>query len=94
MFDDPNKALKKLQEQLWAAEESEEDIFAAPSEPEDSPDGLPEEYEEYEYGEGTVPEQQDEPDPPRKNTKALLLMALLLLEVAALFAVLAWWLLW
>lgn len=91
MFDDPNKALKKLQEQLWAAEEPEEDIFAAPSEPEDIPDGLP---EEYEYGEGTVPEQQDEPDPPRKNTKALLLVALLLLEVAALFGVLAWWLLW
>ena len=44
MFDNPNKALKKLQEQLWAAEEPEEDIFAAPSEPEDIQDGLPEEY--------------------------------------------------
>ena len=46
MFDDPNKALKKLQEQLLAAEEPEQDIFAPPpKEPEY------EDYDPAEYGE-------------------------------------------
>ena len=58
MFDDPNKALKKLQEQLLAAEEP------------------------------------DTPDPRKRQNKVALLVALLLLEVALLFGVLAWWLLW
>ena len=88
MFDDPNKALKKLQEQLLAAEEPEQDIFAPPpKEPEY------EDYDPAEYGE-EAPE--DEPGAPQEKnrTKVALLVALLLLEVALLFGVLAWWLLW
>lgn len=91
MFDDPNKALKKLQEQLLAAEEPEQDIFAPPpKEPE---------YEDYdlaEYGEEAPQEPEDEPEAPQEKNrnKVALLVALLLLEVALLFGVLAWWLLW
>lgn len=91
MFDDPNKALKKLQEQLLAAEEPEQDIFAPPpKEPE---------YEDYnpaEYGEEAPQEPEEEPEAPQEKNrnKVALLVALLLLEVALLFGVLAWWLLW
>ena len=87
MFDDPNKALKKLQEQLLAAEEPEQDIFAPPpKEPEY------EDYDPAEYGE----EATQEPEAPQEKNrnKVALLVALLLLEVALLFGVLAWWLLW
>ena len=91
MFDDPNKALKKLQEQLLAAEEPEQDIFAPPpKEPEY------EDYDPAEYGEEAPQEPEEEPEAPQeknRNTVALL-VALLLLEVALLFGVLAWWLLW
>lgn len=87
MFDDPNKALKKLQEQLLAAEEPEQDIFAPPpKEPEY------EDYDPAEYGEEAL----EEPEAPQEKNrnKVALLVALLLLEVALLFGVLAWWLLW
>lgn len=91
MFDDPNKALKKLQEQLLAAEEPEQDIFAPPP--------LEPEYEEYDPAEyaDEIPSEQEEPEeqePPRNKNKVALLVALLLLEVALLFGVLAWRLLW
>lgn len=86
MFDDPNEALKKLQEQLMAAEEPEEDIFAPPpAQPEEAPEETDEE---------PLPEEQDTPDPRARQNKMALLVALLLLEVALLFGVLAWWLLW
>lgn len=87
MFDDPNKALKKLQEQLLAAEEPEQDIFAPPpKEPEY------EDYDPAEYGE-EAPQEPETPQEKDRN-KVALLVALLLLEVALLFGVLAWWLLW
>lgn len=88
MFDDPNKALKKLQEQLLAAEEPEQDIFAPPpKEPE---------YEDYDPAEYGEEEPEEEPEAPQEKdrNKVALLVALLLLEVALLFGVLAWWLLW
>lgn len=91
MFDDPNKALKKLQEQLLAAEEPEQDIFAPPpKEPEY------EDYDSAEYGEEAPQEPEEEPEAPQEKNrnKVALLVALLLLEVALLFGVLAWWLLW
>ena len=91
MFDDPNKALKKLQEQLLAAEEPEQDIFAPPpKEPEY------EYYDPAEYGEEAPQEPEEEPEAPQEKNrnKVALLVALLLLEVALLFGVLAWWLLW
>ena len=92
MFDDPNKALKKLQEQLLAAEEPEQDIFAPPpTEPEY------EDYDTAEYGEESPEEEpEEEPEAPQEKNrnKVALLVALLLLEVALLFGVLAWWLLW
>lgn len=91
MFDDPNKALKKLQEQLLAAEEPEQDIFAPPpKEPEY------EDYDPVEYGEEAPEEPEEEPEAPQEKNrnKVALLVALLLLEVALLFGVLAWWLLW
>lgn len=90
MFDDPNKALKKLQEQLLAAEEPEQDIFAPPpKEPEY------EDYDPAEYGEEAPQEPEEEPEAPQEKNrnKVALLVALLLLEVALLFGVLAWWLL-
>ena len=80
MFDDPNKALKDLQDQLLAAEQGEQPLPAAPREK--SP------ARKY----TTVKKQPAQQ--PEQNHKAALLVALLLLEVAALFAVLAWWLLW
>ena len=87
MFDDPNKALKKLQEQLLAAEEPEQDIFAPPpKEPEY------EDYDPAEYGE-EAPQEPEAPQEKNRN-KVALMVALLLLEVALLFGVLAWWLLW
>lgn len=91
MFDDPNKALKKLQEQLLAVEEPEQDIFAPPpKEPEY------EDYDPAEYGEEAPEEPEEEPEAPQEKNrnKVALLVALLLLEVALLFGVLAWWLLW
>ena len=91
MFDDPNKALKKLQEQLLAAEEPEQDIFAPPpKEPEY------EDYDPAQYGEEAPHEPEEEPEAPQEKNrnKVALLVALLLLEVALLFGVLAWWLLW
>lgn len=89
MFDDPNKALKKLQEQLLAVEEPEEDIFAPPG----AQSREPEEFFGEELPEiPELPEAPVNPDARRQN-KISLLVALLLLEVALLFGVLAWWLL-
>lgn len=93
MFDNPNQNLKKLQEQLLAAEEPEEDIFA-PAQEEYQPDD-PEEYAE-EYPEEYPEDPEDEADARerQRKTRQSFLLALLLLEVALLFGVLAWWLLW
>lgn len=93
MFDNPNQNLKKLQEQLLAAEEPEEDIFA-PAREEYQPDD-PEEYPE-EYSEEYAEDPEDEADARerQRKTRQSFLLALLLLEVALLFGVLAWWLLW
>lgn len=98
MFDNPNQNLKKLQEQLLAAEEPEEDIFAPareeyePDDLEEYPGEYPEEYPE-EYAEEDPEEEADARERQRKTRQSFLL-ALLLLEVALLFGVLAWWLLW
>ena len=89
MFDNPNQNLKKLQEQLLAAEEPEEDIFA-PAREEYEPD-YPEEYP-GEYPED--PEDEADARERQRKTRQSFLLALLLLEVALLFGVLAWWLLW
>lgn len=89
MFDNPNQNLKRLQEQLLAAEEPEEDIFA-PAQEEyelDYPEEYPEEYSEDSEDEADARERQ-------RKTRQSFLLALLLLEVALLFGVLAWWLLW
>lgn len=97
MFDNPNQNLKKLQEQLLAAEEPEEDIFAPareeyqPDDPEEYPGEYPEEYPE-EYAED--PEDEADARERQRKTRQSFLLALLLLEVALLFGVLAWWLLW
>lgn len=97
MFDNPNQNLKKLQEQLLAAEEPEEDIFAPareeyqPDDPEEYPGEYPEEYPE-EYAED--PEDEADAREQQRKTRQSFLLALLLLEVALLFGVLAWWLLW
>ena len=93
MFDNPNQNLKKLQEQLLAAEEPEEDIFAPareeyqPDDPEEYPGEYPEEYAED-------PEEEADARERQRKTRQSFLLALLLLEVALLFGVLAWWLLW
>ncbi len=94
MFDNPNQNLKRLQEQLLAAEEPEEDIFA-PAQEEYEPEyseEYPEEYSE-EYPEEDSEDEADARERQRKTRQSFLL-ALLLLEVALLFGVLAWWLLW
>ena len=97
MFDNPTQNLKKLQEQLLAAEEPEEDIFAPareeyqPDDPEEYPGEYPEEYPE-EYAED--PEDEADARERQRKTRQSFLLALLLLEVALLFGVLAWWLLW
>ena len=80
MFDDPKKELRRLQEQLLAAEEEQWEtevtggrfLREAPGEIEEEPEEAPSE------GRSHIPA----------------LVAALLLEVAALFGVLAWWLLW
>ena len=92
MFDDPKKELKRLEEQLLAAEEEQwaESAF------------LPEEEEPAEPEAGgrfLLPEEPEAPPEPeeapgRPNIRVPILVAALLLEVAALFAVLAWWVLW
>ena len=89
MFDDPKKELKRLEEQLLAAEEEQwaEDAF------------LPEEEERTEP-EYALPEEPEEPPVPEEEAsvkpslRVSILVAALLLEVAALLGVLAWWLLW
>ena len=84
MFDDPKKELRRLEDQLLAAEEpqwepQEEEL------PEEEPGGLFLRQEE--------PEEEEEAPAP-KPSRVPMLLAALLLEIAALFGVLAWWLLW
>ena len=86
MFDDPKKELKRLEEQLLAAEEEQwaEDAF------------LPEEEErtEPEYALPEEPPAPEEEASVKPSLRVPILVAALLLEVAALLGVLAWWLLW
>ena len=86
MFDDPKKELKRLEEQLLAAEEEQwaEDAF------------LPEEEErtEPEYALPEEPPAPEEAASVKPSLRVPILVAALLLEVAALLGVLAWWLLW
>lgn len=92
MFDDPKKELRRLQEQLLAAEEEQWETPEEVCEPE-------EEEPEVTGGRflreapGEIEEEPEEaPSEGRSHIPAL--VAALLLEVAALFGVLAWWLLW
>lgn len=89
MFDDPKKELKRLQEQLLAAEEEqwEEEIFEE-EEPE-APNGR---FLREEIPPEPVEEELEEEPVARSRVPAL--VAALLVEVAALLGVLAWWLLW
>ena len=88
MFDDPKKELKRLEEQLLAAEEEQwaDAVFQ------------PEETESTEP-EILLPEEPEEPPVPeerasvKQSLRVPALVAALLLEVAALLGVLAWWLL-
>lgn len=86
MFDDPKKELKRLEEQLLAAEEEQwaEDAF------------LPEEEERTgpEYALPEEPPAPEEEASVKPSLRVPILVAALLLEVAALLGVLAWWLLW
>ncbi|MGM9605048.1 MAG: hypothetical protein ACI3XG_08275 [Faecousia sp.] len=97
MFDNPKKELQRLEEQLLAAEE---EPWAEPMEaPEEAPAEEPEaggrflRREEPEEQPPREPEDEEE-TPGRQSNRAPILVAALLLEVAALFGVLAWWLLW
>ena len=90
MFDDPKKELKRLEDQLLAAEEEQWETPMEPAEPE-------EDYPEAAGGRFLRVEPSPEPeeeDPPEQRNRVPILVAALLLEVAALFGVLAWWLLW
>ena len=97
MFDDPKKELRRLQEQLLAAEEEQ---WETPEEVYESEEEEPEEEEPEVTGgrflreaPGEIEEEPEEvPSEGRSHIPAL--VAALLLEVAALFGVLAWWLLW
>ena len=80
MFDDPKKELRRLEDQLLAAEEPQWE----PQE-EEQPGGLFLRQEEQE---------EEEEAPAPKPSRVPMLLAALLLEIAALFGVLAWWLLW
>ena len=86
MFDDHKKELKRLEEQLLDAEEEQwaEDVF------------LPEEEErtEPEYALPEEPPAPEEAASVKPSLRVPILVAALLLEVAALLGVLAWWLLW
>ena len=88
MFDDPKKELKRLEEQLLAAEEEQwADAVFQPEEEITEPESLlPEEPEQP-----TVPEKEASAKP---SLRVPILVSALLLEVAALLGVLAWWLLW
>lgn len=88
MFDDPKKELKRLQEQLLAAEEEqwEEEIF-------EEPEQIPEEAQHFLLEEPEPVEEEPEEEPVARS-RVPALVAALLVEVAALLGVLAWWLLW
>lgn len=81
MFDNPKKELQRLEEQLLAAEQTEQ-----PQAP------LEELY--LPRQEEPAPAEPEEATPREPNRRVPYLVAALLLEVAALFGVLAWWLLW
>ena len=81
MFDNPRKALQRLEDELLAAEEAEwkgqwEDIPQAQEESD------PEEL---------LPDSEEAP--ARSPSRTPMLLALLLIEIGLLFAALAWWLL-
>ena len=89
MFDNPKKELKRLEEQLLAAEEElwTEDAFV----PEDA-EGIEPEYVLPEEPE-LLPMPEEEA-PVKQSLRIPILVSALLLEMAALLGVLAWWLLW
>lgn len=97
MFDNPKKELQRLEEQLLAAEEEQ---WAQPGlQPEEEELSEPEaggRFLRREEEEAPLPrepeDEEDTPDGP--NYRVPILVAALLLEIAALFGVLAWWLLW
>ena len=85
MFDNPKKELKRLEDQLLAAEEEAWEIQEQPTDAE----------ELYPEEEPAAQEPEEEDAPPSKATNRIpMLVAALLLEIAALFGVLTWWLLW
>ena len=85
MFDNPKKELQRLEDQLLAAEEEAWEIQEEPTGPE----------ELYPEEEPPIQEPEEEDPPPSKASSRIpILVAALLLEIAALFGVLAWWLLW
>ena len=94
MFDDPKKELQRLEEQLLAAEQEQWDQPGAEQEPEELPE--PEAGGRFLRQEDSAPPQEPEEEAAtgRSGSRVPILVALLLLEVAALFAVLAWWVLW
>lgn len=92
MFDDPKKELKRLQEQLLAAEEEQWTV------PEETEEVFEEEEPEASNGrflrEEIPPEPVEEEGQTSEKSRIPFLVAALLVEVAALLGVLAWWLLW
>ena len=89
MFDNPKKELKRLEEQLLAAEEElwTEDAFLPEDTESTEPEYvLPEEPE--------LPPMPEEEAPVKQSLRIPILISALLLEMAALLGVLAWWLLW
>ena len=89
MFDDPKKELKRLEDQLLAAEQVQWEAPLEPDEPEEEPEELGGRFLRPEE-----PLEEDAEEPPREKSRIPVLVAALLLEVAALSGVLAWWLLW
>ena len=85
MFDNPKKELQRLEDQLLAAEEEAWEIQEQPTDAE----------ELYPEEEPAAQEPEEDAAPPSKAANRIpILVAALLLEIAALFGVLAWWLLW
>ena len=85
MFDNPKKELQRLEDQLLAAEE---EAWETQEQPMGSEELHPEEDPPVQE-----PEEEDAP-PSKASSRVPILVAALLLEIAALFGVLAWWLLW
>ena len=108
MFDNPNKELKRLQDQLLAAEEDgsafaqeepEETVVTDAEALEDMQHLLGRETSAEELGRTQVfhlveEEQPADPKPADRKRRIGGLVVALLLEFSALMAVLAWWLRW